>query len=188
MASREKHSEIDDRAAEWVVRADHAELTDDERRERDAWLADDPRHLGAYARARAAWNETNRLTALASGGQQLHETRPERVKTRMPLAAIAAAATLVVINVAAGMFAFDHWNGREEAGIGEVRRIVLDDGSGRLEVVTEGQAPEMGKMVRAVTRILPLTGGFEARAECVQDMAGFDVELYRRAREIAKKV
>ncbi|MBU3957603.1 MAG: replication protein RepA [Nanoarchaeota archaeon] len=66
--------------------------------------------------------------------------------------------------------------------------IVLDDGSGRLEVVTEGQAPEMGKMVRAVARILPLTGGFEARAECVQDMAGFDVELYRRAREIAKNV
>jgi len=66
--------------------------------------------------------------------------------------------------------------------------IVLDDGSGRLEVVTEGQAPEMGKMVRVVTRILPMTGGFEARAECVQDMTGFDVELYRRARDVAKNV
>jgi len=66
--------------------------------------------------------------------------------------------------------------------------IVLDDGSGRLEIVTEGQAPEMGKMVRVVTRILPMTGGFEARAECVQDMTGFDVELYRRARDVAKKV
>lgn len=66
--------------------------------------------------------------------------------------------------------------------------IVLDDGSGRLEVITEGQAPEMGKMVRVVTRILPMTGGFEARAECVQEMAGFDVELYRRARDVANRV
>lgn len=66
--------------------------------------------------------------------------------------------------------------------------IVMDDGSGRLEVVTEGQAPEMGKMVRVVTRILPMTGGFEARAECMQDMAGFDVELYRRARDVANRV
>jgi len=39
-----------------------------------------------------------------------------------------------------------------------------------------------------VTRILPMTGGFEARAECVQDMTGFDVELYRRARDVAKNV
>ncbi len=66
--------------------------------------------------------------------------------------------------------------------------IILDDGSGRLEALMEGQAPEMGKMVRVVARILPMTGGFEARAECVQDMAGLDVELYRRAREIANKV
>ncbi len=66
--------------------------------------------------------------------------------------------------------------------------IIVDDGSGRLEIMMEGQNPEMGKMVRVVTRILPMTGGFEARAECVQDMTGFDVELYRRAREIVKNV
>jgi hypothetical protein len=65
--------------------------------------------------------------------------------------------------------------------------MFVDDGSGRLEILTEGQPAEVGKMVRVVTRILPMTGGFEARAECVQDMAGFDVELYRRAREIANR-
>lgn len=66
--------------------------------------------------------------------------------------------------------------------------MVLDDGSGRLEILAEGQSAEVGKMVRVVTRILPMTGGFEARAECVQDMTGFDVELYRRAKDVAKKV
>lgn len=66
--------------------------------------------------------------------------------------------------------------------------IFIDDGSGRLEILTEGQTSEMGKMVRVVTRILQMTGGFEARAECIQGMDGFDVELYRRAREIAKNV
>lgn len=66
--------------------------------------------------------------------------------------------------------------------------IILDDGSGRLEILTEVQSAEAGKMVRVVTRILPMTGGFEARAECVQDMTGFDVELYRRARDVAKNI
>lgn len=66
--------------------------------------------------------------------------------------------------------------------------IVMDDGSGRLEIVTDGQSAETGKMVRVVTRVLPLMEGFEARAECMQDMAGFDVELYRRARDVAKNV
>ncbi len=66
--------------------------------------------------------------------------------------------------------------------------IFVDDGSGRLEILAEGQSWEMGKMVRVVTRVLPITGGFEARVECVQNMEGFDVDLYRRAREIAKTV
>lgn len=66
--------------------------------------------------------------------------------------------------------------------------IVIDDGSGRIEILSDGQNPDMGKMVRVVTRILPISGGFEARSECIQDMTGFDVELYRRAKEVARNV
>lgn len=71
--------------------------------------------------------------------------------------------------------------------------VVVDDGSGRLEIFLDGQpfesdAMSLGKMARIVTRVLPITGGFEARAECVQNMSGFDVELYRRAKDIAKNI
>ncbi len=71
---------------------------------------------------------------------------------------------------------------------GNENSIMVDDGSGRLEIVTDGQAADTGKMVRVVTRVLPVSGGFEARAECIQRMDGFDVELYRRAREVAKNI
>lgn len=66
--------------------------------------------------------------------------------------------------------------------------IIMDDGSGRLEILTDEQNAEAGKLVKVVTRVLPFAGGFEARVECIQKMDGLDVELYRRAKEIAKTV
>ncbi len=65
--------------------------------------------------------------------------------------------------------------------------MIIDDGSGKLEVVAEN-APEIGKFVKCIIRIFPLMEGFEARLECYQDMNGFDLELYRRAKEAVKCV
>lgn len=44
---------IDQAAAEWVARLDGREPTAEERSALDAWLAEDVRHLGAFARAEA---------------------------------------------------------------------------------------------------------------------------------------
>jgi len=45
---------IADQAAGWAVDMAYGEMTAESRRALDAWLAADPRHRGAYARARRA--------------------------------------------------------------------------------------------------------------------------------------
>ncbi len=64
--------------------------------------------------------------------------------------------------------------------------MVIDDGSGNIEVVADN-APETGKFIKAILRILPLMNGFEARLETYQDMEGFDMELYKQAKELANR-
>jgi hypothetical protein len=67
--------------------------------------------------------------------------------------------------------------------------ILLDDGSGKVEVIFDQSEAllgmEEGKFVRVVVRILPLIDGYECRGECIQQLDGFDVKLYKSAREIS---
>lgn len=66
--------------------------------------------------------------------------------------------------------------------------LVIDDGSGKVEILFD--QPELiagitpGQLVRVITRILPLIDGYECRAECVQNLENFDIDLYKRAEEI----
>jgi hypothetical protein len=61
--------------------------------------------------------------------------------------------------------------------------IVLDDGSGKIEVYFE-EMPNIkqGQMVRIITRIIPLIDGYECKGEVLQTLDGFNIELYRKAR------
>jgi transmembrane sensor len=52
-------------AAEWAVRLNERALTVQEQAELDQWLDADTRHRGALLRARAAWADLDRLSALA---------------------------------------------------------------------------------------------------------------------------
>ncbi len=67
--------------------------------------------------------------------------------------------------------------------------IVVDDGTGKVEVVFEDPQEYIkeGSMVRIISRILPLTSGFECRGECVQQLDGFNLKLYKTAQEIIKR-
>lgn len=58
--------------------------------------------------------------------------------------------------------------------------IVIDDGTGKLEIVADSPPPETGHQVFAVARILPLESGFEARLELLQDASGLDADAYRK--------
>lgn len=61
--------------------------------------------------------------------------------------------------------------------------IVLDDGSGKIEVYFE-ELPKVrqGQLVRVITRILPLIDGYECKGEVLQNLDGFNLELYKKAR------
>ena len=62
--------------------------------------------------------------------------------------------------------------------------IMLDDGSSQIEIVFDDDLSEIkqGQLVRVVARILPLVDGFECKGECIQKLDGFDIELYKSAR------
>lgn len=66
--------------------------------------------------------------------------------------------------------------------------LTVDDGSGKIEIFFDALPEiETGEKTRIIARILPLTEGFEARGEVLQDMEGFDFDLYRKAKEIFKQ-
>jgi hypothetical protein len=66
--------------------------------------------------------------------------------------------------------------------------ILVDDGSGKAEIqfdtAEETANLERGQLVRVVARVLPLIDGFALRGEAVQDLGGFDLQLFKRAKEI----
>ena len=69
--------------------------------------------------------------------------------------------------------------------------LIIDDGTGKVEVgftdvnmiagLTEGQ------MIRIISRIRPLIDGYACEGEAVQNLVGFDVNLYKKAREIISR-
>jgi hypothetical protein len=65
--------------------------------------------------------------------------------------------------------------------------VVLDDGSGKIEIYFEEQ-PKVrnGQLVRIVVRILPLIDGFECKGELIQNLDGFNLDLYKRVKEIVR--
>ncbi len=130
---------IDEEATRWAVRVDAGPLSPEEEAALNAWLEADVRHVGAYARARAVWLDADRLAALARGGQAPAEgdrvtilDAVARRKTAIIAAVSAMAATLLAV---AGVMVFLQQPAAGPAAhleiseIGEIRRIVLDDGS-----------------------------------------------------------
>jgi transmembrane sensor len=119
---------ISELAARWAVRANAEPLSPDEERELEIWLGADPRHRGAYVRARARWFDLDRLAALHGPANLSLETLPARSMSRREL----LAASVAVITALSGAFAWIESSGGRErytSAIGEVRRIPLSDGS-----------------------------------------------------------
>jgi transmembrane sensor len=148
---------ISERAARWAVRTDGGALSPEEQRELDTWLAADSRHRGAYVRARAQWVDLDRLAALhgpvgeaagnparSSSAQKLvpqptaaSAPQPTAANVSQPTTAALSRRQLLAAGVAAmgvigGGLSWMIWRqgqGRYTSGIGEVRRIALEDGS-----------------------------------------------------------
>jgi transmembrane sensor len=126
MSNAIKSDDIDDIAAQWVLRQDRGELSPEEQRELDAWLQSNSLHLGAFVRAQAIWVDLDRVAALNAG----RAAADERGEKRRSLARVASF-TAVFIATAATLFAVaqSYLAGRETTQLGEMRRITLNDGS-----------------------------------------------------------
>lgn len=88
-------SECDRIASEWIVRGHHS-LTQDHQRERDLWLAADPRHAATYERLRSTWSVFDR--ARDQGMADLIAAKAERrVRRRQHRLQLLAVATVAVV-------------------------------------------------------------------------------------------
>lgn len=162
MHERETAATIDDAASEWAARLDRG-LTGDERQALETWLAGDTRRVGALARARALWchaaEAMGAATALPATPAEIPSSRFSRRWLLGGGLAAAAASVLVVAGVG-------RRNSLIESGIGEVRRITLEDGS----AVTLGPNARIRPLFDATRRQIEVLAG-DAFFEVVQDPA-----------------
>lgn len=65
--------------------------------------------------------------------------------------------------------------------------IVIDDGTGQLTVLVSSdelfERTKSGQFVRIIGLVMPYEGGFELRAEIIQDMSLLDKKLYKKYKE-----
>lgn len=122
-------NDIDRQAAEWVARIDGGELSAAQQAAFDAWMAEDIRHVGAYAKATAVLAHIERSRAI---GLQLDAPRGRAkfIPSRRQLVLTGSvAASLAIVAVMADL-------GREYLGesvystvVGGTKVVPLSDGS-----------------------------------------------------------
>jgi len=124
------NQEIDNFAAYWAAKRDLGELSSEETQEFESWVAADIRHLGAYGRAEAVLARVERL----SGRVCDHETQePSKVarqwNRRRIVTAGSAAASLAATLGIGSMFQDEVQEEMHSTGLGQVKELVLSDGS-----------------------------------------------------------
>ncbi|MBO9546365.1 FecR domain-containing protein [Caulobacter sp.] len=125
MTERRTARTVHKEAAQWAARADRGDLTSAETQALDAWLAADPRHRGAYARAAAIWSTLDRAKALAA---PVH-LKVARSRRGWGLAAGAAALAAVAAAALVSVQVFPRSSAAYETVVGEVKHVALADGS-----------------------------------------------------------
>ncbi|HUO23563.1 MAG TPA: FecR domain-containing protein [Caulobacteraceae bacterium] len=164
--AKQSAKEIDEAAALWVARLDRG-LSAEEDLALQAWLADDIRRLGAFARMRALSARTERSAGL---GQ---DYRPERFRppsapwlTRRRMIQSGAAGGAVAAAAAGTALWLAGANGRYQTRKGEVRVVALGDGS----VVTLNTASTLAVRYSRTQRLIKLLEG-EALFDVAKDAA-----------------
>ena len=144
---------ISERAARWAVRADAGRLSPEEQWELDLWLNSDPRHRGAYVRARAQWVDLDRLAALRGpASAKTGKAGASPALSRRQLLA-ASAATVTILGGSLSWFLLRGGRERFASGIGEVRRIALEDGSTMLLNTATAVSVHLSKQQRDIRLI-----------------------------------
>ena len=122
------NQEIDNRAAEWATKRNLGALTPEEFVVFEAWLAADIRHLGAYGRAEAVLARLERISGSAVGDMRTAEAPMVWTRRRVVLSGSIAASVAAALVGGVGLWQSNQ-NETFATGIGQVREVVLADGS-----------------------------------------------------------
>jgi transmembrane sensor len=121
--------DVDGAAAMWAAIRNLRALSQDEQAAFDAWISADSRHLGAYGRAEAALCRFERLSSATLGPAPSIGPARIGVMRRRVLLAGSAAACLAAGFVGVTKVGGDAREERFSTEIGQIREVVLDDGS-----------------------------------------------------------
>ncbi|NUS69190.1 MAG: FecR family protein [Ensifer adhaerens] len=111
-------------AATWVARLQSDDATDADREAFKRWIAEDPDHQAAYDELRALWGDLGDVPIADGRLGQLRAQRRGRVGAFVGLC-LAAGVGLLSLATPYG----DRWWADYYTGVGEIRRIALDDGT-----------------------------------------------------------
>jgi len=161
MKQRAKTNAIDDAAAVWLARIDRGALTNDEQAAFDAWLAQDVRHRGAFARMQAIFASSERISALGKG-YTARSVKTSRWRWAVGIAASIAFA-ISIFSAYPNADGDRHGLPRQtevadlvpKPSINSTHNIDLPDGS-RIELVAQAHA---STSFRSDARIVTLHGG-----------------------------
>lgn len=117
--------EVESQAAAWAILCAERPLSTDEQQQLDDWIGASSRHLGAYVRAQAIWSDVDRIVAL----DQPSRAEPPAPEPARRWQRYAMAASVALVLLTGGGVAYDRLEGRVSTARGEVRELVLEDGS-----------------------------------------------------------
>jgi len=124
-------NDIEAQAIAWAMRCEDSDLPAEDQQRLNAWLGNDPRHLGAFVRAQAISADVERVVAI-SGGTDAALPHPRwfsGLRSAANFKVVAVASVLVLLTIVVSNMSYHHFSGRVATTHGEVRRIELADGS-----------------------------------------------------------
>lgn len=125
-------NEIERIAAEWAAKVDGGTLPAADMAAFEAWLATDPRHLGAYLKIEAALARVSRLGAEAERQRQAADVvslDAARSSRRRFVLAGALAASFAAVIASGVLWQANRFSAIYETRIGEMKTVALPDGS-----------------------------------------------------------
>lgn len=176
MSKRLHSARIDELAADWVARADREPLSPNEADALSTWLAEDSRHLGAYARAKAVYAHFDRASALGKDfepGEFQPRAQGSVHASRRRFLMTAGGAVVAAAAGVAGVAILHDPVRHITTRLGEVLRLSLEDGS----AITLNSASAMKVEFQRTQRLVQLLRG-EALFDVAKDvMRPFVVEV-----------
>ncbi len=127
-------NEIYRKAAEWSAAADNEGFSAQQQASLDAWLDEDPRHLGAYLAVRAALARVERLGGSLQGANATRGRRASSPamagRSRRKFVLVGAiAASFAVIVFSGAIWRASSYEAAYATAVGETKVIALPDGS-----------------------------------------------------------